>query len=39
MEAFQKKMGRIFRLEFKKGDNLLGELSNFARKRRSRRLR
>jgi predicted DNA-binding protein with PD1-like motif len=32
MEAYQKKMGRIFRLEFEKGNNLLGELSNFARK-------
>ena len=31
MEAHEKKVGRVFRFEFAKGENLLTELSNFAR--------
>ena len=32
MEVHEKKMGRVFRFEFTKGENLLTELSNFVRK-------
>jgi len=33
MEVYEKKMGRVFRLEFAKGENILAELSDFARKK------
>jgi len=32
MEVYEKKIGRFFRFEFKKGENVLAELGNFARK-------
>ena len=32
MEVYEKKIGRVFRFEFTKGENLLAELSNFVRK-------
>ena len=32
MEVYEKKIGRVFRFEFAKGENLLAELANFARK-------
>ena len=33
MEVYEKKMGRVFRLELKKGENFLAEISNFARQK------
>ena len=33
MEVYEKKIGRVFRFEFKKGENLLGEIANFARQK------
>ena len=32
MEVYQRKIGRVFRLEFKEGDNLLAEISSFVQK-------
>jgi len=32
MEVYKRKIGRVFRLEFKEGDNLLAEISDFVRK-------
>jgi len=32
MEVYEKQIGRVFRFEFAKGENLLAELANFARK-------
>lgn len=32
MEVYEKKMGRVFRLQFTKGEDLVTELNNFARK-------
>jgi len=34
MEVYEKKIGRVFRFEFAKGENILAELGNFARKER-----
>ena len=34
MEVYEKKMGRVFRLELKKGEDLLAELSNFVRQQK-----
>lgn len=33
MEVFEKKVGRVFRLQFAKGENLVAELNAFARDR------
>ena len=33
MEVYEKKMGRVFRLELKKGENFLAEISSFARQK------
>ncbi len=32
MEVFEKKIGRVFRLQFKQGDDLMLEINNFVRK-------
>ena len=32
MEVYERKIGRVYRLEFKEGDNLLAEISSFVQK-------
>jgi predicted DNA-binding protein with PD1-like motif len=34
MEVYEKKAGRVFRMEFTKGEDLLAEINNFARKQK-----